>query len=577
MPYFYSSRRIAWLSFALAVGLLVAIGVTAYRTTNRLVASEKLISHTHEVQTILEDLRSDTLRAGNSRRGYIITNDESSLRGYYASLREIPHELEQLRQQTADNPDRKPQIEQLATLVDQYLASLTASIRLRKRGKADLPQQVDLTNDTATIGDQIRNSLQSMREQESRLLEQRRLAAQRLYQRTLGVMAISFLVALFLLGAEFFLLNREFTKHQRTERIARHNRELLNAFFSSSTVGFAILDERLRYRRVNEVLARMVGLQTGDFLGRTVMEIFTDSAVRVEAVLTEVMRTGEAVLGREVSGELPGNPGEIRHWLVNYFPIKDEQNSVFQIGIIALDVTERRNAEQAIRRLSARLLSLQDQERRRIAREIHDSLGQYLAAVKINLQVMEQSVSEQNREALTECVELLDRCIGETRTLSHLLHPPLLDEAGFSSAANWFVTGFSQRSGIPVTLELPADLQRLSSTTEIALFRVLQESLTNVHRHAQSSSAEIRLEMDAEWVTLRIRDHGRGIEPELLGKMRRDGTHTGVGLAGMRERIRELGGRLEIHSDPSGTTIQAFVPAAISDETTDVSTRNPVA
>ena len=577
MPYFYSSRRIAWLSFVLAVGLLVAIGVTAYRTTNRLVASEKLVSHTHEVQTILEDLRSDTLRAGNSRRGYIITNDESSLRGYYASLREIPHELEQLRQQTADNPDRTPQIEQLATLVDQYLASLTASIQLRKRGKADLPQQVDLTNDTATIGDQIRNSLQSMREQESRLLEERRLAAQRLYERTVGVMAISFLVALFLLGAEFFLLNREFTKHQRTERIARHNRELLNAFFSSSTVGFAILDERLRYRRVNEVLARMVGMQTGDFLGRTVMEMFTDSAVRAEAVLTEVMRTGEAVLGREVSGELPGNPGEIRHWLVNYFPIKDEQNSVFQIGIIALDVTERRNAEQAIRRLSARLLSLQDQERRRIAREIHDSLGQYLAAVKINLQVMEQSVSEQNREPLTECVELLDRCIGETRTLSHLLHPPLLDEAGFSSAANWFVTGFSQRSGIPVTLELPADLQRLSSTTEIALFRVLQESLTNVHRHAQSSSAEIRLEMDAEWVTLRIRDHGRGIEPELLGKMRRDGTHTGVGLAGMRERIRELGGRLEIHSDPSGTTIQAFVPTAISDETTDVSTRTPVA
>jgi len=161
-----------------------------------------------------------------------------------------------------------------------------------------------------------------------------------------------------------------------------------------------------------------------------------------------------------------------------------------------------------------------------------------------------------------ECVDLLDRCIGETRTLSHLLHPPLLDEAGFSSAANWFVTGFSQRSGIPVSLQLPPDLQRLSSTTEIALFRVLQESLTNVHRHSQSSSAEIRLELDAEWVKLRIKDYGRGIEPQLLTKMRRDGTHTGVGLAGMRERIRELGGRLEIHSSQSGTTIEALIPAA---------------
>jgi signal transduction histidine kinase len=113
-----------------------------------------------------------------------------------------------------------------------------------------------------------------------------------------------------------------------------------------------------------------------------------------------------------------------------------------------------------------------------------------------------------------------------------------------------------------VTLQLPPDLQRLSSTTEIALFRVLQESLTNVHRHSQSSSAEIRLELDAEWVKLRIKDYGRGIEPQLLTKMRRDGTHTGVGLAGMRERIRELGGRLEIHSSQSGTTIEALIPAA---------------
>ena len=424
MPYFYSLRRIAWLAFALAVVLLVGIGVIAYRTTNRLVESERLIAHTHEVQTILEDLRSDTLRAGNSRRGFIITNDESSLRGYYESLREIPQELERMRRETSDNPTRARQVEQLKILANSYLESLTASIELRKSGKPDLHQQIVMTNETAALGDQIRTSLQHLREDESRLLEDRSLAAHHLYERTVEILAIAFVVALLLLGAEFFLLNREFTKHQRTERIARHNRELLNAFFSSSTVGFGILDDKLRYRRVNEQLAQMVGLQTGDFLGHAVMEIFRSSADRAEAVLTEVIRTGKAVLGREVSGEIPGKPGEIRHWLVNYFPIKDERNSVFQIGIIALDVTERRNAEQAIRRLSARLLTLQDQERRRIAREIHDSLGQYLAAVKINLQVMEQTVSERNREPLAECVDLLDRAIGETRTLSHLLHPP---------------------------------------------------------------------------------------------------------------------------------------------------------
>jgi signal transduction histidine kinase len=123
------------------------------------------------------------------------------------------------------------------------------------------------------------------------------------------------------------------------------------------------------------------------------------------------------------------------------------------------------------------------------------------------------------------------------------------------------VSGFSQRSGIPVTLELPPDLRRLPNTTEIALFRVLQESLTNVHRHSQSASAEIKLQTDADWVTLRITDRGRGIDSEILRKMRIDGTHTGVGLAGMRERIRELGGKLDISSNSSGTTIEAAVPA----------------
>jgi PAS domain S-box-containing protein len=560
MPYFYSLRRIAWWAFALAVVMLVAIGIVAYRTTNNLVESERLIAHTHEVQTILEDLRSDTLRATNSRRGFIITNDENALRGYHASVKEIPPEVERLRRETVDNPARRVEIDRLKGLTDRYLGGLQASIDLRKSGKPDRQPQIDMTNETAEIGDEIRLSLQTMRDDEARLLEERSHAAHQLYDRTMGTLTVAFVVALLLLCAEFLLLNREFTKHQRTERAARHNRELLNAFFSSSTVGFGILDDKLRYQRVNDQLVQMVGLKASDFLGRSVMDIFPSNADRAEAVLTEVVRTGEAVLGREVSGELPGKPGDIRHWLVNYFPIKDEKNSVFQIGIISLDVTERRSAEQAIRRLSARLLTLQDQERRRIAREIHDSLGQYLAAVKINLQVIETTISERGREPLAECVDLLDRAIGETRTLSHLLHPPLLDEAGFSSAANWFVSGFSQRSGIPVTLELPPDLQRLPSTTEIALFRVLQESLTNVHRHSQSGSAEIKLHTDAEWVTLRITDRGRGIDPELLRKMRLDGTHTGVGLAGMRERIRELGGKLEINSSASGTTVEASVP-----------------
>jgi two-component system, NarL family, sensor kinase len=161
---------------------------------------------------------------------------------------------------------------------------------------------------------------------------------------------------------------------------------------------------------------------------------------------------------------------------------------------------------------------------------------------------------------LIECADILERAIAETRTLSHLLHPPLLDEAGFASAASWFVAGFSQRSGILVSLDLPTDLQRLPEAIEIALFRVLQESLTNVHRHSRAKSAEISVEVDAEQVTIEVRDHGRGMPSHVIKQVEAETSKLGVGLAGMRERIHELGGRFAVSSDEHGTTVHASIP-----------------
>jgi signal transduction histidine kinase len=219
-----------------------------------------------------------------------------------------------------------------------------------------------------------------------------------------------------------------------------------------------------------------------------------------------------------------------------------------------------------LRKLSGRLLGIQDQERRRIARELHDSLGQYLAGLKITIEMLRGSAqSEKNAVLLAECSDILQKSIAETRTLSHLLHPPLLDEAGFASAASWFVTGFSERSGIPVSLDLPPDLPRLSESLEIALFRVLQESLTNVHRHSRAASADIKMEADAEQIAIEIRDHGRGMPQQVLEQVE-EGARLGVGLAGMRERIRELGGEFSVSSDEHGTTVHATVPLSLREE-----------
>jgi PAS domain S-box-containing protein len=234
---------------------------------------------------------------------------------------------------------------------------------------------------------------------------------------------------------------------------------------------------------------------------------------------------------------------------------------------VGFDITELKQAERtlqertsALQNLSSRLLRLQDVERRRIARELHDSLGQYLAALKINLDLLGQSESSSSSAWYQESLQILDQCISETRTLSHLLHPPLLDEAGLLTAVQWYVEGFSKRSGIKVRLDIPVELERLPETIEIALFRVLQEALTNVHRHSKSREAEIHLEINEHEALLQVRDHGHGIPAAVLERFQKASAEVGVGLSGMRERVNELGGYLEINSDNQGTLVSVSIP-----------------
>jgi two-component system, NarL family, sensor kinase len=227
--------------------------------------------------------------------------------------------------------------------------------------------------------------------------------------------------------------------------------------------------------------------------------------------------------------------------------------------------TELDSANRGLRELSARLMQLQDDERRRIARELHDSVGQMLAALTMNLSSVKAEVERLNKEAskLTDSEVLVQEMGKEVRTISYLLHPPLLDEAGLSSALRSYIEGFSERSKIKVDLDLPPDFGRLSSDLETAVFRTVQECLTNVHRHSESPLAKIRLVRSSDTVRIEVQDRGRGITPEKQADMAASGT-PGVGLRGMRERLRQLGGSLEITSDEKGTTVVAELPIANS-------------
>lgn len=243
--------------------------------------------------------------------------------------------------------------------------------------------------------------------------------------------------------------------------------------------------------------------------------------------------------------------------------------AVSQIASVALQnilsYQKIQRNEEELRQLSARLLRLQDEERKRLARELHDSTGQILATLLLKVGIARRSVGGDNEKtiaALADCSALAKRCSDDLRTLSYLLHPPPLDQEGLASALRWYVQGFTKRSGIRVDLNIPSSMGRLPEEVEAALFRVVQEALTNIHLHSESPTAWIKITLAASRVTLEIRDAGKGLPSEVLERVLRDLAPLGVGIAGMRERICQLGGTLEIGSGKGGTSVRAVLPVS---------------
>jgi two-component system NarL family sensor kinase len=222
----------------------------------------------------------------------------------------------------------------------------------------------------------------------------------------------------------------------------------------------------------------------------------------------------------------------------------------------------------ALQKLSQRLVKLQDEERRKIARDLHDVTGQTLIALKMAVAELQRRLECGlcTASVLGQIDSLAEQALHEIRTTSYLLHPPLLDEIGFRAAAEWYVEGFAKRSGISANLDLNKEDKRMPIEIETALFRVLQESLTNVHRYSGSPEVNIRFECRAETAILEVADRGCGIPTELLKRLREGSGGPGVGLPGMRERIQELNGNLEINSDDSGTSLRAMVPLFVKDQ-----------
>jgi PAS domain S-box-containing protein len=238
-----------------------------------------------------------------------------------------------------------------------------------------------------------------------------------------------------------------------------------------------------------------------------------------------------------------------------------EKKVAERTAALETEIVDRKRVEVSLRELAGRLLRTQDEERRHLARELHDHAGQTLTALGINLSALRNAAPDQDPKVISlaaESQQLSDDLSKEIRTLSYLLHPPLLDEAGLVYALRWYVEGFSERSKIKVDLQLPEDLGRLPNDLELVIFRVVQESLTNIHRHSGSASARIHLTCSEKAVEFEISDQGKGIPQEKQGEM--NAARSGLGVRGMQERVRQFGGTLRIVSGDSGTKVIVALP-----------------
>jgi len=352
-------------------------------------------------------------------------------------------------------------------------------------------------------------------------------------------------------------ISEDITEQKETEIVLRESVERFRKIFDEGPVPMAISGPDLQILKMNQAFCRLLGYEEEELKKHSFFDFTHPDDIPTCRDLSE----------QNFAGLTPNYTMEKRYFTsdgrivwVNVFNtvVRDSAGTpLYNLGM-AVDISEHKRAEQALHELSARLMQLQDESRRSIARELHDSTGQNLAALKLNLSRLARvQLPPGLAEIVPDSLALAEKVLSEVRTLAYLLHPPLLDELGLACALHAYVQGFSERSGISVHSEIQQNLGRLAPELETTIFRIIQEGLTNVHRHSGAHQCWVSLLKAPAAVTLEVRDDGVGLRPQSLQLLKTGAGLLGVGLSGMQERVRQLGGALEIESDGSGCTIRA--------------------
>jgi PAS domain S-box-containing protein len=352
------------------------------------------------------------------------------------------------------------------------------------------------------------------------------------------------------------------TDRKNTEAALESAHELNREILRSVQEGIVVHGRDLRYELWNPFMERMTGLSSAEVLGKHPLQLLPFLGASGAIDMIERALQGKVSSAFDVPYEVP-QTGK-RGWCDGDFvPLRDDKGEVVGTIVTVRNVTERKRREEELHQLSSRLLQLQDEERRHIARDLHDSVAQGLLAANLSLGELTKSggaLNRRGRAALADAHKILKSLAQEIRSISYILHPPALDELGLSSAIEEYASGFGQRTGIRTAVEISAGIGRLPQDVETALFRIIQESLGNIQRHSGSESAKIELRKQAAQLVLEVSDRGRGFSSGTVTNEPAKPQTLGVGILGMRERMRQLGGKLEIRSDRSGTIVAAVLP-----------------
>ena len=436
----FSSPAARLASFFFALVIIVVVGILAYVTELGTMSSQEWVVHTYQVRSELNDLQLELTRVHASESAYLLAHEDDQLTQTKLQEELVFKTLSTLRGLTWDSSSQQKRLNTLEPLLREHLALVDKVLQLFPVGTHISARQTDLQREIVASEAQIGALVHQMQEEEQQLFSARIQAWNRLFRRSVLVMALAVFVAILMLAFNFRLQTAEVNRTKDMEERERHNAE-------------------------------------------------------------------------------------------------------------------------SYRALSAKILEMQDTERRRIARELHDSVGQFLAGLKINLSRIAEKTGPAVPPLISETLDMTDQAIKEVRTISHLLHPPLLEELGLISAARWYAEEFGKRSQVRVSLNVEEPPERLPLELEMALFRVLQEALTNVHRHANAQSIDISVECHNGSVALTVSDDGCGIPHDVIARFH-SGLAAGIGLAGMRERLAEFGGHLEVQSSDTGSVVRATIPIA---------------